>query len=988
MLLQYPLGGGGYLLAPRDEVNSITIEDRNDQKYFVKVGELFDSETRTINKDNYKILLKYITGNASATLSDVTALAETNNNQFSSSGYDGTDASVIRAKTLSAGTEGGTSYSSKSSRKDICVRLGGLDWQVMYLSKSTDGDTIVTLWLDNNIQDAWTSRSSTEGAYYGFYDGGLYSLWGCCIYNGIRSFNEIAYGASYVNAVTLNNGGMYYVNDSSTQTASKSDSSAFALFTMPEFGLTKYLITPSNVSWQIKQKSSDILEYIDDDETITKYNYLTNEEINGYYYSKYNQYGYWNSSSPGDWGESYLWLPSLSEVGLTSNNLYDYYPKGLWNSCDLQRDFSKTSEGQLYEGGNDYHGDDVYHGALLRSVRNWNSSEIEYILTVLLCNTTIRPYANAEYCNGYQHYYIGNGIIVTQKRKAIRPALHLNLSAIDGTLSSVSVGELYDDTGQTFNEDNYNILLKYLTGNADATLATTTALADTNNNQFSSSGYTGTDAGIIRSSIVVRGKSGDTWYSAKTIDQDIVVTLGGLKWQVMYLSKSTDGDTLLTLWLDNSTQDAWIGRSSTEGAYYGYIDGGLYSMWSANYNIDNPGDAYPSNMYGTSYINTVTLNNGGYYSTSGTAKTSFTKSTSSAFALFTMSQYGLTDYLVTPRKVSWQEEQSAKVILDSYSYRLPNEAYASNIANSEFYYDSNLNAYYNYSNKTYNDAWADNYLWLPSRSEVGSSSSDPGLWNTSTTQRQNYDGTTTSALGTSGSSGGSAYAYTYLRSGHNNSGRIVPTLAPAGQGLEGTNWYVNYCMAVRPALHLNLSAIYSSLNAVSLNEGEITVSPTSAIYDGLAKNPTITVKYNGTTLTKNTDYSLSYSRNGSAVTEIKEAGIYTITATGKKTYKDTISTTFEVLEVTEISATISPPNDRVTFKQGDGPKIYLQEGSYMLVLGTDYTVTHTINYTALTGIAVIVGIGSYGGTMTINYTIILLDPVAHIYLAVFPVSSQ
>ncbi len=1349
--------GGGFLTSPIDEINAISDTDKANKTSFVKVGELYNTADQSFNADNYNILLKYLTGNSSATLANVTTLASANNNQFSSSGYIGTDASVIRAKTLTAGTQGSTSYLAKTSSKDVCVRLGGLDWQVMYLTKNTNNDTILTLWLDNNIQETWSSQSSS-GTKYGFLDGGLYSEFS---YNYVDSsyssnYPAASYGTSYVHIVTLNNGGTYSTSTTATSTFTPSSSSIFATFTMPEYGLTDYLVTPRTISWQEDQSSKTILsktyKYSNED-------YTTNQS-NTDYYGSYNYSGKTNYDA---WADDYLWLPSISEVG--QNTTYT----GLWNSSIYQKQNASGSDSETTLGKVDATNDNAYPMVWVRTGCVDNANYAYYIAT-------------------------GGADFVWKKCSwslAVRPALHLNLSAIDASiLNDVSVGELYNSSSKTFNEENYAILLKYLTGNTDATIDTVATLAGTNNNQFSSSGYTGTDAGVIRAKTLSAGTYGTTSYAEKK-KGDIIVTLGGLKWQVMYLSQSTDGDTLLTLWLDNSTQDAWTGRSSTEGTYYGYIDGGLYSMWSANYNIDNPGDAYPSNMYGTSYINTITLNNGGYCSVSGTSTGPTTKSTSSAFALFTMSQYGLTDYLATPRKVSWQENQSVLDILDSYSYRLPNEAYASNIADSEFSYDSSLGEYYNYSNKTYNDAWADGYLWLPSRSEVGNSSSDPGLWNTSLSQRQNYDGTTTTALGTVGSGGGSAYAYTYLRSGNNNSGRIVTSLSPAGLGLEGnTNRFVNYCMAVRPALHLNLSDIYdklygdvsvgelydstnmtfnednynillkyltgnasatistvstlagtnnnsfsssgytgtdssyfrsktlsagtsgstayaekkigdivvtlgglkwqvvylskstdgdtivtlwldnstqdawadrsntegdyygfingglysmwsanwinatpgtspsnmygtsyinavtlnnggyyatgndnsasggsaelmssktnvaslnvsigeeiielpeqpitandyelssvsaysafalftmaeygltdylvipvwvswqqnqsaktllsarynnpneawsiatsddgfyssdynyaskdyndawkhnylwlpslsetgyssscsglwnssisqrknfdgstissqgsvgstsgsahpytwlrsgfysssifayylstagsggsiicyssvgssyavrpalhlnltdiyANLNAVSLEEGgEITVSPSSATYDGLAKTPTITVKNNGTTLTAGTDYTLSYTLNSSTVSEMKEKGTYTITATGRIGYTGSISTTF-VIKDAELSVTISPPNEYVTFVRGSNPTLYLQDGSYMLVLGTDYTVTHTINYDNLIGVAVIVGIGGYGGTMTINYTIILLDPVANIYL--------
>ncbi len=335
-----------------------------------------------------------------------------------------------------------------------------------------------------------------------------------------------------------------------------------------------------------------------------------------------------------------------------------------------------------------------------------------------------------------------------------------NRTTTSDTTSFVQVGEIWDSTNESFNADNMEILKRYVMGSSYSSGYTWSEYeADMYDD---GAGELLSSSADMRRNTVSSGTEGSTSYVAKSSSQDIKVTLGGLNWQVVYLSATSDHTPILTLWLDNCVQDAWEDGDGQQGAYYGYSDDGFYSYFSYNYANDTPTATYPSNMYGTSYIRAVTLNNGGKYGTSNTAYNTATQSTSSPFALYTMSQYGLTDYLVKPSAVSWQEEQSAKNTV-GFSYNFPNDAWSQDLSDTGFYSSS-----YNYAGKTGNDAWADDYLWLPSITETGRSTTYTGLWETSTEQRKNYDGSTTSLTENAGSSNTDSYMYPYslLRSGH------------------------------------------------------------------------------------------------------------------------------------------------------------------------------------------------------------------------------
>ena len=261
----------------------------------------------------------------------------------------------------------------------------------------------------------------------------------------------------------------------------------------------------------------------------------------------------------------------------------------------------------------------------------------------------------------------------------------------------------------------------------------------------------------------------------------ISITLGGREWTATYMSKSKTGDTILTLWSVINSAGTGLGLSST---------------WSSGWlEEDNENDPYPSNMYGTSFIRAVTLNNGGLYATSGTTSSTVEKDANNKFALFTMEEYGLTKYIVTPRQVSWQEKgQSARDLFEETNYNALNENWSQSLSVDGFSHNVN------YAGKTGNDAWADDYIWLPSFSEVGFGTTSPspngnkrgyGLWRAGSSQVQAYY----QYWFRSGPSGGSVSAY-YC---YNDASYV---------GINKVNLdYTSYKhdVYVRPALHLNLT---------------------------------------------------------------------------------------------------------------------------------------------------------------------------------------
>ncbi len=278
----------------------------------------------------------------------------------------------------------------------------------------------------------------------------------------------------------------------------------------------------------------------------------------------------------------------------------------------------------------------------------------------------------------------------------------------------------------------------------------------------------------------------------KTSSQSIVLTLGGIQWIVTYLSKDKSGNVIATLYqADSSITESTFGNSSS---YCGK---------------NNGADGVPTNMYATSYIRAVTLNNGGYYiditsndSNPSSVGLKATQSSSHEYALFTVPSLGLTQHIVQPLNVSWQESgQTAKTSLN-YMYNLSNENWSDSVTDTTGFWGASYNfAGHYYSNvdggQSGNGDWKYDYLWLPSLSETGYSGTN-GIWQINENERSfssSNNAWLRSALN---------YLYAY--------GAI--TLNPSGADEECK--HVLYFRSVRPALHLNLKSI--SAVEVSLDQ--------------------------------------------------------------------------------------------------------------------------------------------------------------------------
>ena len=150
-----------------------------------------------------------------------------------------------------------------------------------------------------------------------------------------------------------------------------------------------------------------------------------------------------------------------------------------------------------------------------------------------------------------------------------------------------------------------------------------------------------------------------------------------------------------------------------------------------------------------------------------------------------------------------------------------------------------------------------------------------------------------------------------------------------------------------------------------------TVTVANGVYSGSAVKPKVTVKLGTKTLTRGTDYTVTYSNN------IRIGSKAVAKITGKGNYKDTVSKTFTIkrrsitnsvdLKLSNTTFTYSGKAKKPTFS------IYLPAvnnvGGISLVKNTDYTFKYENNVEPGTGKLIVTGKGNYTGTAVRTFKI-------------------
>ena len=238
----------------------------------------------------------------------------------------------------------------------------------------------------------------------------------------------------------------------------------------------------------------------------------------------------------------------------------------------------------------------------------------------------------------------------------------------------------------------------------------------------------------------------------------------------------------------------------------------------------------------------------------------------SKLALFTDTTEGsfATRYLMQPKSIAYQHTETM-VGRQSGTYNHPNDALDKLTTGWATGWGYTVASFYpetEYNGTSYGgfqaryDAWGEDYIWLPSASEVGFSdyANATCIWKLTNEQRSR-----------------TLNHYTWLRSGDKT------TYVDAGTSLTGANtWYDNWISdsnCVRPAIHLDLTEV------LGLMEPEDTDSYT---YNG-AEQDVRSEKWYNISVFDNQDYcTVKYTNAAGNEVVPKAAGTYTFTATLKE----------------------------------------------------------------------------------------------------------
>ncbi|SEK89370.1 dockerin type I domain-containing protein [Ruminococcus albus] len=153
-------------------------------------------------------------------------------------------------------------------------------------------------------------------------------------------------------------------------------------------------------------------------------------------------------------------------------------------------------------------------------------------------------------------------------------------------------------------------------------------------------------------------------------------------------------------------------------------------------------------------------------------------------------------------------------------------------------------------------------------------------------------------------------------------------------------------------------------NQSKITADSVTLSTTSYVYDGTAKQPAVTVKIGSKTLTKGTDYTVTYSAN-------TDAGTASVTVRGMGSYSGSVTKNFTINKKNISSLSKKLSQTSYTY---DGtakkPTVTIKDGTRTLSSGTDYSISYSNNTNVGTATVNITGKGNYTGTASLSFKIV------------------
>ena len=149
----------------------------------------------------------------------------------------------------------------------------------------------------------------------------------------------------------------------------------------------------------------------------------------------------------------------------------------------------------------------------------------------------------------------------------------------------------------------------------------------------------------------------------------------------------------------------------------------------------------------------------------------------------------------------------------------------------------------------------------------------------------------------------------------------------------------------------------------SLNNGLLTLSETSYVYDGTYKKPAATVTFGGKVLQEGKDYTISYRNN-------LNVGVTTVIATGMGDYTGYTSKNFTITKRALAGGTVSMASSVSFTGSNITPSVTVKVAGRTLTSGTDYTVSYSNNKNVGTSNVYVYGKGNYSGSLSAKFDIV------------------
>ena len=157
--------------------------------------------------------------------------------------------------------------------------------------------------------------------------------------------------------------------------------------------------------------------------------------------------------------------------------------------------------------------------------------------------------------------------------------------------------------------------------------------------------------------------------------------------------------------------------------------------------------------------------------------------------------------------------------------------------------------------------------------------------------------------------------------------------------------------------------ITKNFNIVARDISDTTIgSIPNQTYTGNSISALPVITYNGATLTKGTDYTLTYSNN-------VNVGTGTVTITGKGNFKGTTSKTFSISARAMSDTSVANVSSQTYTGNGISPLPTITYNNKTLKKDTDYTLSYSYNINDGTATITITGKGNFAGTTSKTFSI-------------------